>query len=128
MNHSSDGIIKDYFIGDIFMYTCNYIFVQILDKHLVSKNPYTSINLPEYIPTDSLRKEDFLNSNYFEIVTKRNCVRLNESNLVSNERFKIVHIQESKIKTSAMLINYGLKFLAGTCVDQSNECKLKLSF
>lgn len=89
------------------MYTSNYLFDQNLDKQLVSKNPYTSINLPEYIPTDSLRKEDFLNSNYFEIVTKRNCVRLNESNLVSNERFKIVHIQESKIKTSALLMSDG---------------------
>jgi len=123
-----DGQIKDYFIGDIFMYTNNYLFDQNLDKQLVSKNPYTSINLPEYIQTDSFQKGDFLNSNYFEITTNRNCFRLNESNLVANERFKIVHIQESKIKTSALLLNYGKKFFAAICVDPAHEIKLENLF
>jgi len=121
--------MKDYFIGEYFMYNHNYLSIEDnLNKHLHSKNPFLSINLAPENLSRYWSRERFLNQSFFEIVKNRVCVRLISSNIVPNEKFKIIHVNETLIKTKNLLKKYGQKFAQGICVDANHKIKLETMF
>ena len=101
--HECTTDMKDYFVGEYFSYNNTFLTFDInLNKKLLAANPYLKIDLPKCSRSNLFDRADFLNQTYFDIVSNRNLVRLNESNIAVNEQFKIVHIEKSKIKTNTI--------------------------
>ena len=115
-------IIKDYFVGEYFSYDNNFLSFDS-SKQLQAKNPYLNIDLPACTRSNYFDRDDFFNQNFFDIVSNRNLVRLNASNIKVNERFKIVHAEESKKNTKSLFQDYGNIFAKFACVDYNHEIK-----